>query len=93
VISGFKVCFQIFNLYRYNAAGDAEEDEDEAASTRGARAARVPEVSPGSVDPEQVPGSFAPPTFWPAFTVGGYHSKGPLAERLTTWGCVQVKSS
>lgn len=47
------------------------------------RQPRAPEVAPGSEDPVRVPGIITPPTFWPAFTDGGYSSEGPLVERLS----------
>lgn len=42
---------------------------------------RQAEVAPGSVEPVQVPFTFAPPTFWPAFA-GPYSTRGPFAEDL-----------
>ena len=50
---------------------------------RGSRAPGQPEISPGSLDPVNVPGTVIPPTYWPAYTVGGYSSTGPLADRLS----------
>lgn len=62
----------------------ATQDEAERGADRpSGRQPRAPEVTPGSEDPIRVPGIITPPTFWPAFTVGGYSSEGPLAERLS----------